>query len=165
MKKSGKSIEEIRKEITSERKDRDSYYFVATRRKTLSLFASDIREWITQETKEQLRFIEATREKDTLFSSYATQIESRVKEIQKRYIKKIIFPMEKLSKGEVEAATESELCQKMMQSIESAYSIVLELLEYRTKLDALYLVNSKSKKTDEKIIIEPTKPPPDGMYT
>jgi len=96
----------------------------------------NFREWIFQETKDLLQVVDLLKKANVQgITDEMKTYETRIKQIQKSYAKKVILPMRQLERGSSGAKHEEEHCRKFRIAIDNAFGLILELRNIRLVLD------------------------------
>jgi hypothetical protein len=132
--------ERILHEVKMRQISRDQHRLRYTKMSAMNLMTDNFREWIFQETKDLLIVIEILKKaKLKGITDELTIHETRIKQIQKSYSKKIILPMRHLERGGSGAKHEEEHCRKFRIALDNAFGLILELRSIRQVLDTFVL--------------------------
>ncbi len=139
----------IYEKIIKRRGQRDQLYLRKSKMDAMRNFSEDWKEWIFQETKDLLIIIDRLKRLGNPGLTQAVnEIETRIRDIQSDYSRKIISPMKRYSKGKKACKNEEEHFRFFRNIVENAENIVLELQSIRSNLSDMALVFLGSKYRD-----------------
>ena len=135
MSENDESLSERLRRIRKRAPYRDQNYLRLARKNAMRSLAEDFAEWILTETKDLLETLEILKGlENSGINSELEPYEKRVKQIQKRYMRKVITPMRKIGRGTSGAKNEAEHCTKFQVTMGTAFSVIRELMKIRENL-------------------------------
>ena len=124
--------------VDRRRAERDQIYLRKCKMDAMRNFADDWKEWILQETRDLFIVIERIKSLgNPVWTQAVDRLETRVREIQTTYSRRVISPMKTYSRGRSSSRDEAEHFQKFRFAMEKAECLVLELKNMRTTLESI----------------------------
>ena len=151
MSENDESLSERLRRIRKRALYRDQYYLRLARKNAMRSLAEDFAEWILQETKDLLETLEIIESlKNPGINMELQPYEKRVKQIQKKYMRKVIAPMRKIGRGTSGAKNEEEHCMKFQVTMGNAFCLIRELAKMRENLKMItvtieYIANARAR--------------------